>query len=146
MPALTAYASNKLLDAIWRGQQLIVPSVWYVALVTTEGPSNDLAGVEVNGGSYSRVGVASSLATWAGTQGDGSTGVSIGASGRTSNNASIVFPNPTANWGQIVGYELWDSLTFGNRWIYDVLPIPMYVSIGDPVPEFPPGTFPVTFN
>src|ERR1700733_6915207 len=107
MPSLTASAQNLVLDALMRQQPLVTPLTWYVALVTTEGGSNFLAGVEVNGGSYARVAVPATLAAWAGTQGQGSTGESTGLGGNTSNNAQILFPAPTASWGAIVGYELW---------------------------------------
>jgi hypothetical protein len=134
---LSAFATNKVLDALMRGQPLIMPSVYYLALVTTAGPTNALGGVEVTGGAYQRVPVPASLSFWAGTQGDGSTGVSIGTSGTTSNNGAITFPTPSDNWGQVVGYEFWDALTFGNRWFFGALAVPKTVSAGDPAVNFP---------
>lgn len=145
MPSLSDYAQNQLLDALMRGAPFVVPSTWYVALVTTAGASNALAGVEVTGGSYARVPVQASLAAWAGTQGDGSTGISIGSGGHTSNNAPIVFPKPTANWGEILGYEFWDAARNGHRWLYDRLVIPKTVSLGDPQVTFPAGDLGLTF-
>lgn len=136
---LTAYAQNRVLDALLRGATLTMPSLYYVALVTTEAPTNALAGQEVVGGAYARASIAISLAGWAATQGGGATGVSTGTTGVTSNNAPIVFPQPTDNWGSIVGYELWDAATFGNRWIYNVLLVPKTVSAGDPPVTFPAG-------
>lgn len=143
--ALTAYAQNKIIDAFLRATPLVTPTTWYVALVTTEGATNALAGVEVQGGAYARVPVPATLASWAGTQGDNTSGISIGTSAKTSNNVSISFPMPTANWGAIVGYELWDQQINGNRWLYDVLTVPKTVSAGDPAIAFPPGALAISF-
>lgn len=145
MPSMTAATQNLVLDSLMRGVPLSTPPTWFVALVTTEGSSNFLAGVEVSGGSYARVPIAASLAAWAGTQGQGSTGESVGLGGNTSNNVPILFPGPTSNWGTIVGYELWDQQTNGNRWFYDELSVPMTVSVGDPPPDFPIGTLGLQF-
>lgn len=145
MPSLTSFAQNKVLDALMRGVALVTPPIWYVALVTTTGPSNAIAGIEVQGGSYARAAVPASLAAWAGSQGQGSTGISIGLGGNTSNNAAIRFPDPTANWGSIVGYEFWDAPVFGTRWVYDVLQVPKTVSVGDSSEMFPAGELQLDF-
>jgi hypothetical protein len=145
MPSLSAAAQNKVLDSLMRGVQLVTPPIWYVALVTTAGPTNAIAGLEVQGGSYARAAVPASLAAWAGTQGQGSTGISIGLGGNTSNNASILFPDPTSNWGAVVGYELWDAPVFGTRWIYDTLAVPKTISVGDSSEMFPSGALALAF-
>ena len=59
--ALTDYAENKLVDAVFRGQALGAPATFYVALFTTA-CSDSAPGTEVSGGSYARVTVTSSLA------------------------------------------------------------------------------------
>jgi hypothetical protein len=145
MPSLTWSAQNRILDALLRGQPLVTPPVWYIALVTTAGPDNFIAGIEVQGGSYARVAVPASLTAWAGTQGQGSTGVSIGSGGHTSNNAPIRFPDPTANWGAIVGWEAWDAPVQGVRWMYDILQVPKTISIGESAEMFPAGELQISF-
>lgn len=145
MPSLTFFAQNQVLDALMRQVPLVTPPVWYVALVTTAGPTNAIAGIEVQGGSYARAVVPATLAAWAGTQGQGSTGISIGLGGNTSNNAPVRFPDPTANWGGIVGYEFWDAAVFGVRWLYDVLQVPKTISVGDSSETFPAGELQLTF-
>lgn len=145
MGVLTNIAQNAILDALLRGQQLVTPRVWYVALVTTEGATNALAGVEVSGGAYKRVAINADMISWSGTQADGSTGISIGSSAVTSNNGSITFPTPTANWGVVVSYELWDQAVNGARWFYDILTVPKTVSAGDPAVTFPPGELRLSF-
>ena len=120
MSAFTDFAENHLVDFIFRGQALGIngataaagtgPATRYVALLTT-GMSDPGVGTEVSGGSYARVTVASTLANWAGTQGALSTTVSTGTSGTTSNNNAITFPAPTAAWGVVTSYAVYDSLT-----------------------------------
>ena len=141
----SAAASNFALDALLRNVPLVPPAVWYVALVTVPGASNYLAGTEVQGGSYARAAVPAGLVNWSGTQGAGSTGDSTGATGQTSNNAAIVFAAPSANWGTIVGWELWDAPVFGTRWFYDLLTIPKAVSTGDVAVTFPIGALQISF-
>lgn len=145
MANLTATAQNALLDALLRHQTFVPPANLYIALVTVPGVSNILAGTEVHGGSYARAKVSPTLANWAGTQGAGTVVASSGSSGATSNNLAILYPNPTSNWGSIVGYEIWDDPTSGNRWLYDTLPVPMVVSSGDPPVSFPPGALAIAF-
>jgi hypothetical protein len=145
MASLTWYAQNRVLDALLRGVALVSPPVWYIALVTTAGPDNFISGEEVQGGSYARVAIPASLSAWAGTQGQGSTGISIGASGQTSNNAAIRFPDPTANWGAVVGWEAWDAPIQGRRWLYDNLQVPKTISIGESEEMFPAGELQITF-
>ena len=145
MASLTAQAQNLVLDALLRGTAITTPTTWYIALLTTMGASNFLAGVEVLGGSYERAVVPATLAAWAGTQGQGSTGISIGLGGNTSNNAAIRFPSPSANWGEIVGYEFWDQAVNGTRWLYDTLLVPKTVSVGDPGITFPAGELMISF-
>ncbi len=89
--ALSTYLQNKYIDWILRAQTYTPPSTVYVALATTSSGAS-ACGTEVSGGSYARVAVTASLTNWAGTQSAGSTAVSSGSSGQTSNNGSITFP------------------------------------------------------
>lgn len=98
--------------------------------------------VEVSGGSYARVAVAASLANFAGTQGAGTTVASNGSGGQSSNNGSITWPTPSAQWhptgGQIVGIVEFDAATGGNAWTYMFLQ-PKSVNNGDPAPSAAAG-------
>lgn len=143
--ALTDYAENRLVDAVFRGQALGAPATFYVALYTAA--CNDAGGgTEVTGGSYARVAVASSLANWAGTQSAGSTTASSGTGGVTSNNAAITFPAPTANWGSITHFAILDASTAGNMWVCQSLTASKNVSNGDAAPSFAIGALTVTFQ
>lgn len=97
------------------------------------------AEVEVAGGSYARQSVTSSLANWAGTQGAASTTASTGTSGTTSNNAAITFPAPTANWGFVIGYAVFDAMTGGNGQFFGMFTTPKTINNGDAAPSFAAG-------
>jgi len=143
--ALTDYAENKIVDAVFRGQSLGAPATFYVALFTAA--CNDAGGgTEVTGGSYARVAVASSLANWAGTQSAGSTTASSGTGGQTSNNAAITFPAPTANWGTVTHFALLDASTAGNMWVCQSLTASKTINSGDSAPSFAIGALTVTFQ
>lgn len=111
--AFTDYMENKLVDYLFRGQTFTPPASWYVGLDTVSCTETG-GGTEVTGGSYARVSVTNSLANWAGTQSAGSTTASSGTGGTTSNNNAITFPAPTANWGTVVSFRIWDASTAGN--------------------------------
>lgn len=137
--AFTDFAENKLVDALYRGQSLGAPATWYIGLDT--GTCTEAGGgTEVSGGSYARVAVSSSLAAWAGTQGAGTTTASSGTSGTTSNNATAAFPAPTANWGSVVSFRLWDAASAGNAWLCQTLTIAKTINNGDAAPSFSAGT------
>lgn len=145
MAALTDSFENKLIDFLFRAQALGLanssagagsgPTSLYVGLFTTA-PTDSTAGTEVSGGSYARVAVTSSLANWAGTQSAGSTTASTGTSGTTSNNGTITFPAPTANWGTIVAAGVFDSSSGGMLLAYGALTTNKTVNNGDAAPSF----------
>lgn len=136
--SLSDYLENKLIDAFLRGQSYTMPATVYVALATTSG-SDSACGTEVTGGSYARVSVSSSLANWAGTQSAGSTSASSGTSGTTSNNNAITFPAPTANWGSVTEFCVFDASSSGNLLFRAALTTPKTVNNGDAAPSFAAG-------
>jgi hypothetical protein len=104
---------NKILDFVLRGQAYAPPATVYAGLTISAG-SQAGPGTEVIGGSYTRVPITSNLVNWAATQGATTTAVSSGTSGQTSNNATITFPAPTANWGTVIEVCIFDAPTGGN--------------------------------
>lgn len=133
--AMSNYLINKDLDYILRAQSFSAPTSVYVALATSSGSAAS-CGTEVSGGSYARVAVASSLANWAGTQGVGTTTASTGTSGQTSNNNAITFPAPTANWGTVTSFCIFDALTSGNLLLQAALTVNKTINNGDAAPSF----------
>lgn len=135
MAAMSDYLENKLIDQIFRGQAFAFPATLHVGLLTSA-PSDVGGGVEVAGGSYARVGVAASLANFAGTQAAASTTASTGTGGTTSNNAAITFPAPTANWGSVTHFGIYDAASGGNLLFYGSLGVAKTVNNGDAAPSF----------
>ncbi|MCP5246067.1 MAG: hypothetical protein H6937_08995 [Burkholderiales bacterium] len=136
--SLSDYLENKIIDAFLRGQAFTMPATTYIALATTAG-SDAACGTEVTGGSYARVAVTSSLANWAGTQSAGSTTASTGTGGQTSNNNVITFPAPTANWGQVTEFCVFDASTAGNLLFRAALTTAKTINNGDAAPSFAAG-------
>lgn len=135
MAALSDYLENKLIDFLLRGQAFAAPATTYVALLTAA-PSDAGGGTEVTGGAYARVAITSSLANWAGTQAAASTVASSGSSGTTSNNAALTFPAPTANWGVVTHFGVYDAATGGNLLFWSALTSSKTINSGDAAPSF----------
>lgn len=145
MAAMTDFLENKLVDWFFRAQAIGItgasaaagsgPASLYYGLFTSA-PSDTGGGTEVAGGSYARATVVSALTAMAGTQGAASTAVSSGTSGTTSNNAAITFPAPTANWGLVTHFAIFDAAAAGNMLIWGALGTPKTVNNGDAAPSF----------
>lgn len=136
--SMSDYLENKLVDFALRGQTFTAPATQYFALATTTG-SDTACGTEVATGSYARVAVTSSLANFAGTQSAGSTVASSGTAATTSNNAAITFPTPTANWGTVTEFCVFDASTIGNLLYRASLGTAKTVNNGDAAPSFAIG-------
>jgi hypothetical protein len=145
MAALTNYGENKVIDALMRAQAIGTPATWYFGLDTATSDDTG-SGTEVTGGSYARVAVTASLANFAGTQSAGSTTASSGTGGTTSNNSAITFPAPTANWGTVTGWRLWDASSGGNAWMYSALTTNKTINNGDAAPSFAAGALTIQID
>lgn len=155
MAALSNTGENRLIDFLFRGQALgfagstaaagTGPTNWFAGLLTAA-PDDAAGGTEVTGGGYARVQVASSLANWAGTQGAGTTVASSGASGQTSNNIVVTFPAPSAAWGVVSHFGLWDTATGGTPTFYGALNANKTINGGDSAPSFAAGQLTVQID
>jgi hypothetical protein len=143
MSAMSNYLENKIVDQLFRGQAAAATATLYVGLLTSA-PSDAGGGTEVSGGSYARVAVASSLANWAGTQSAGSTVASTGTGGQTSNNVALTFATPTANWGTVTHFGIYDATTGGNLLFHGALTIAKTINQADTV-TFPAASLSITF-
>jgi hypothetical protein len=140
---LTPYARVALANFA-RGEGLTLPAGgWWVGLAT----GLDSAGIpeEIVDSTYARVNVARSLTAWAGTQGDGTTGVSSGTSHETSNNEVIDFGSISGTWGGTPTHAaLYDDDTAGNAWF--AVPISAIdLQSGSPA-SFQPGALRFVFG
>jgi hypothetical protein len=143
MAAMSDFLENRLVDQIFRGQSAPTTTTLHVGLLTAA-PSDSGGGTEVSGGSYARVAVSSSLANWAGTQAAASTTASTGTSGQTSNNVAITFPTPTAGWGTVTHFGIYDAASGGNLLFHGALTIAKTINQADTV-TFPPASLSITF-
>ena len=139
MSAASDYLENQLIDHIFRAGTFTKPTVLAIGLFTAA-PSDAGGGTEVSGGSYARVQRDPSDTNWTATQG-GTTGASSGTSGHTDNAAAITFPAPTANWGLVTHWGLFDATSGGNLLLWGALTISKTINNGDPAPSIPTGEF-----
>lgn len=137
MSALSDYLENKIIDHILRATAYTAPATVYVGLLTAA-PSDAGGGTEVSGGSYARVAVTSGTAAWNNTQGN-TTGASTGTDGTVENAGAITFPAPTANWGSITHWGVYDAASGGNLLIHAGLTTAKTVNNGDAAPSFAAG-------
>lgn len=144
MSAMSDFLENKIIDQLFRGQAYAFPSTLYVGLFTAA-PTDTGGGTEVSSGGYARASVAASLANFAGTQGAGTTAASNGSTGTTSNNGSITFVTPTATWGTVTSFGVYDAATGGNLLFYGVLSISKTINQGDTV-TFPAASLSVQID
>lgn len=135
MSAMSDYLEDQVRKHIFRTGSFTKPSVLAVALFTAA-PSDAGGGTEVSGGSYARVQRDPSDANW--------TAASL-TDGLTDNAAALTFPTPTANWGVITHFAIFDATSGGNMLLWGALTIPKTVNNGDPAPAFAIGALDVTF-
>lgn len=145
MAAMSDFLENKLIDWFFRAQAIGItgataaagtgPATLHVALLTAA-PSDTGGGTEVTGGAYARQAVTSNLTNWAGTLNNSQNVASTGTSGTTSNLNAINFPAPTANWGTITHFGIYDASTGGNLLFWGALTQSKTVNNGDAAPSF----------
>jgi hypothetical protein len=101
------YFENAILN--WhRGTTFpAVPANLFVALFTTAPVNGVTAGsVECSGGSYARLSVTPNTTNFAAPSG--------AAPATSVSGANFVFVTPTASWGTVVGWAIFDAVTAGN--------------------------------
>jgi hypothetical protein len=127
--SLTDYAEGELIKHIFRTGSFTKPTVLAVGLLTAS-CSDSAAGTEVTGGSYARVQVNPADANWAAITGN---------NGTTSNVSAITFPAPTANWGSVTHFAIYDATSSGNMLVCQALTTPKTINNGDAAPSFGAG-------
>lgn len=121
--SLTDALETSLIGHLFRGSAYTAPTTWYVGLLTAA-CSDSTAGTEVTGGSYARVGVASGTGTWAAV---------TGGNGTTSNVNAVNFTTPSASWGTVTHFGLYDAASAGNLLICQALTASKTINSGDTV-------------
>lgn len=135
MSAMSDYLEGQIRAHIFRTASFTKPTALYVALFTAA-PSDSGGGTEVTGGSYARVNHAPLDANW--TAPDATGGV-------TANASAITFPAPTANWGTITHFGIFDASAGGNLLFHGALTTAKVVNSGDTAPVFATGALSITF-
>lgn len=135
MSQMSDYLEVELRKHIFRTGSFTKPSALYVSLHTAD-PTDAGTGTEVSGGSYARVQRDPLDANWTGAS---------STSGLTDNAAAITFPSPTANWGVVTHFAIWDASTSGNMICYGSLTTPKTINNGDAAPSFATGDLDITF-
>ena len=124
--AMTDYLETALINHLFRSSAYTAPTTWYVGLLTA-GCSDSSAGTEASGGSYARVAVAAGTGNWAATS---------GTNGTTSNVNAINFATPSAGWGAVTHFGLYDASSAGNLLVCQALTVSKTINSGDTV-SFP---------
>jgi hypothetical protein len=135
MSAMSDYLEGEIVKHIFRTGSFTKPTNLAVALYTAA-PSDSGGGTEVSGGSYARAGLDPLDANWT---------APAGGDGHTDNAVAITFPAPTANWGQVTHFGIFDADASGNLLVWGALTTPKTINNGDPAPSFAIGALDVTF-
>ena len=125
----------QLRNHLFRTATFAKPAALYVALHTAD-PTDAGTGAEVTGGAYARVQRNPLDANWT---------AASATDGATTNAADIVYPAPTANWGVVTHFSLWDAATAGNMLAHGPLTTPRTINSGDPAPSFAAGALQAVF-
>lgn len=138
MPGMSDYLEPLLLKWLLRNTQMPTPpATVYIALHTADPTDAGTTG-EVATGSYARVAVTT------GTSGSGA-GSGWGAPGssgtiNSTNGSAVTFPAPTANWGTITNFSVWDASSGGNCLATGQLTTSRAINNGDGAPRFDAST------
>lgn len=135
MSQMSDYLEVQLRAHIFRTASFTKPSALYVSLHTAD-PTDAGTGTEVSGGSYARVQRDPLDANWT---------AASATNGLTDNAAPITFPSPTANWGSVTHFGIWDASTSGNLICFGALTTPKTINNGDAAPSFATGDLDITF-
>jgi len=134
MSAMTDYLEGEIIKHIFRTGSFTKPSVLAVGLFTAA-PSDAGGGTEVTGGSYARATLNPLDANWAAPS---------SGNGVTSNSSTITFATPSANWGSVTHFAVFDAASAGNMLFWGSLTVSKTINSGDTV-TFPAGSLTFTF-
>ncbi len=134
MAGKTNYLEAQLLNLIFRTQVAWKPAAIYIGLFTAA-PTDAGGGTEVTGGSYARVQVTQLDANW---------DAPAGTPRATANTGAVTFPTPSADWGVVTHFGVFDAATVGNLLYWGALAQPKTINNGDPAPSFAAGAIDLT--
>lgn len=132
------YLEAKVLDAVFGQTALPSIATVYVALYTATPGDANASGTEVTGGSYARVAVTNNGTNWPAASGT--------SPSTKQNGTTITFPAPTANWGTVVAFAIYDAATVGNELAWGALSVNKTINNGDAAPSFAAGALTITLD
>jgi hypothetical protein len=135
MANMSNYLEVELRKHVFRTGSFTKPAALWIALFTVA-PTDAGGGTEVTGGSYVRVQRDPLDANW--------TAVSA-TDGATDNAAAITFAAPTAAWGVVVAFAIFDASVAGNMLVWGLVTPNKTINNGDPAPAFAIGDLDIVF-
>jgi hypothetical protein len=130
MAGKSDFLELEVLDHVLGNSPYTAPATVLVALYTAA-PTDSGGGTEVSAGGYARVSVANNPTNWP-----------AAAFALKSNGTDIVFGVPTANWGTVGWFGIFDP--GGNLLYWGDLLYARTITNGDLAPRFEAGSLSVT--
>lgn len=138
MASFGDFEEAAVLNAVFGASALGAAATHYAALYTVTPTDVSGSGTEVSGGSYARVAITNNATNWPSATGTNPTS--------KANGVAITFPAPTANWGTIVAYAIYDAASTGNEIVWGALTVNKTVNNGDAAPSFAIGALVITLD
>jgi len=138
MASFGDFEEAAVLNAVFGASALGAAATHYAALYTVTPTDVSASGTEVSGGSYARVAITNNATNWPAATGTNPTS--------KANGVAITFPAPTANWGTIVAYAIYDAASTGNEIVWGALTVNKTVNNGDAAPSFAIGALVITLD
>lgn len=133
------YYEGKLLDALFGQTSLAAIATTYIALYTVAPTDADASGTEATGGSYARQSFTNNTTNWPAASGT--------APVSKSNGVAITWSTaPTANWGTVVAFAVYDAATAGHELAWGPLSVSKTINNGDAAPSFAIGALTITLD
>lgn len=131
---ISGYLRDALINHIFRSTSLPKPDSIWIGLFLLP-PNAAGGGTEVTGGSYARVQVGPGDVSWNGpTAGNGIATSAI----------DFTFPTPTADWGNVSAWAIYDAAVGGNLLVFSTMSAVIPVLSGSN-PRFVAGSLTATF-
>jgi len=134
----TDYLEGELAKHVLRTGTFTKPAAIWIGLFT-DTPTDAGVGTEVStsASGYGRVQCGPADASWSSP---------AGGNGASTNLLDFQFSAPTADWGEITSFGIFDAETGGNALITNDLLVSKTVSNGDLAPKFAAGDLTITFS
>ena len=121
------YLEAKVLDHVFGATVYTPPATLYFALFTVA-PTDAGGGTEVSAGGYARAAVTNNTTNFP---------AASGTSPTTKHNGTVIaFGTPSAAWGTVVAFGVFDALTGGNLLEWGTLTVSKTINNGDAAPQW----------